>query len=628
MDLTTLQTASNYTVDNGVGTPISATVSGVGNSCVTLLLPVSIDTGTIYTVTILNMRDCKGNLAGTLTGQFVLGGNASPFQIVINEIYPDESPVIGSLPDGEFVELYNNGPNVVSLSGWTITDRRDTGTLPAFNLFPGEYVILCGSSSLTDYSAFGNAIAVSGMPGLNNDGDSLEIYDATGALMDLAYYDLSWYHDPNKEDGGWSMERIDPAYACTNGDNWRASVDVNGATPGALNSANGTFSDVEPPQVISANPTSRTTIRVFFNELMEFASLTNPANYNVDNGIGQATAVNVIGTQPFSVDLAFGALMDTNVVYCLSVSGVRDCPGNTILTPNSICFGIAAPVAQGDLILNEILFNPYTGGSDFVELYNKSDKIIDISQVYIGEIYPGTDSIFNGKQASVVPKIILPKSYIALTVDRDHQIITYLPLDPDAIYEMSSFPSYDDDEGECVIYTDSGEVLDRLQYFDDWSFPNLDDKNGVSLERLDFDRPTQDQANWHSAASTVLYATPGYKNSEILVPEEDGEVSLQPETFSPDQDGFDDILAINYHITTPGWNVRVTAFDNKGRPVRIIKDNTLIGTEPGTFTWDGTTDGLHKADVGVYVILFEAMNPNAGEKKTFKLGCVLASRLD
>ncbi|HEX2900960.1 MAG TPA: lamin tail domain-containing protein, partial [Bacteroidia bacterium] len=428
MDLAALQNVLNYYVDSmAAHFPLTATVSGAGYACVTLLLPESIDTGTVYTVTVTNILDCKGNLAGPLTGQFVLGGNANRYQIVFNEIYPDESPAIGTLPDGEFVELYNNGPNVVSLAGWTLTDRNDTGTLPAFNLFPGAYVILCGSSNVADFSAFGDAIAVSGMPGLNNAGDSLELYDATGQLIDLAYYDLSWYKDNDKEDGGWSMERVDPAYSCTNGDNWRASTNANGATAGFVNSQMGTFSDVEAPTVIGVQVTSRSTVRVFFSELMDASSLNVPANYVIDNGIGVATAVTVNGSLPFSVDLAFGALMDTNTVYCLSVANVEDCPGNPILTPNSVCFGIADAVVVGDLIINEILYNPYTGGSDFVELYNNSDKIIDISTVYIGEIYPETDSIFNGKQASSVPKIILPRSYVCLTADKNSQVMTYLP---------------------------------------------------------------------------------------------------------------------------------------------------------------------------------------------------------
>lgn len=629
MDTTTLVTLSNYAIDNGMGTPIAAVVSGIGMSCVTLTLPMNIDTGTVYTVTVSNMRDCKGNLAGPMTAQFVLGGNANRYQIVINEIYPDESPVIGTLPDAEFVELFNNGPNVVSLKDWTITDRRDTGTLPAYNLFPGGHVILCSSSNVGDFAAFGDAIAVSGMPGLNNDGDSLEIYDQSGQLMDFAYYDLGWYHNPDKEDGGWSMERVDPTFACANGDNWRASVDPNGATPGDTNSVMGVFQDTIRPTIVGVLTTSRSSIRIYYSELMDGSSLTVPAHYVLDGDIGVATSATLTpGALPFSVDVTFGALMDTNVVYCLSVTDVRDCPGNLIATPNSICFGIADDVAEGDLIINEILYNPYTGGSDYVELYNKSSKIVDISDVWIGEVYPGTDSIFNGKACSATPRILLPHSYVCLTADKAHQLITYLPIDPDAILEMSSFPSYDDDEGECVIYRDSATVLDRLQYLDDWAFPNLSDKNGVSLERLDFNRITQDEHNWHSAASTALYGTPGYKNSEILVPDSQAtEVWLQPETFSPDEDGFQDIIAINYHFQTPGWNVRVNAYDNKGRHVAVIQDNTLIGTDQGTFIWDGTTDGYHKADVGVYVILLEAMNPNAGEKKMFKLGCVLAGKL-
>ncbi len=620
--------ASNYAIDNGIGQPSTVTlVPGSGDACVELLLPMNIDTGTVYTVTITNMRDCKGNPAGPLTGQFVLGGNANRFQIVINEIMADESPVVGTLPETEYIELYNKGTSVVSIAGWKVTDHVSVGTVPAYNLFPGSYVILCPTGAVADFAGIAPAVGVPSFPSLNASGDSLEIKDALGNIMDLAYYDVTWYHDPNKEGDGWSMERVDPTFDCMNGDNWRASNDANGGTPGALNSVNATFNDNVPPTVYSAVATTNTTIHVVFSELMDPASLSNTANYSLDQGIGQPASVSVNGSLPFSVDLTFASAMDTNLIYCLSVTGVLDCPGNAIVAPNSTCLGIAARVALGDVIINEILFNPYTGGSDYVELYNNSDKIIDLAEINIGEIYEETDSIFNGKAASVGPKLLFPRSYACFTADKAHQLITYLPIDPVAIYELSSFPSYDDTEGKCVIYSDSGLVLDRLDYLDDWSFPNLDDKNGVSLERLDFNRATQDQDNWHSAASTALYGTPGYKNSQILVPEGDAEVWLQPSTFSPDQDGFEDILAINYHFLTPDWNVRVTVFDNKGRPVRLLKENTLVGTERGTFNWDGTTDGFHKADVGVYVILLEGVNPVSGDKKNFRLGCVLAAKL-
>ena len=627
MDLASMLNPANYSADNGLGVPISASLAGTGNACVALVFADTFSIGTIYTLTVNNVSDCKLNQAGNLTTTFVLGGNAAPFQIVINEIFPDETPIIANLPEAEYVELYNSGTSVVSLKDWTITDRRDTGTLPAYNLFPGAYIVLCGTSKVANFQSIGvTAIGVSGFPGLNNYKYSLEVYDAAGNLMDFAYYTFDWYHDDSKKDGGWSMERKDAYFTCANADNWAASIDPQGGTPGRLNSAIGTFMDGTPPEVVNVIVTSRTTITVTFSEQMDRASLLDKTNYTVDNGIGQATQVLVGSNYPYSVDLTFGALMDTNLIYCLHITDVMDCPLNTIQTPNEFCFGIPDPMVVGDLIINEILYNPYTGGSDYVELYNNSDKILDLSELYIGEIYPGTDSIFNSKRVSTAQKILLPRSYVCLTADREIQIATYAPIDPAAIFEMSSFPSYDDDEGICVIYKDSATVIDSLHYYDDWAFPNLDDKNGVSLERLDFNRRTQDEDNWHSAASTYNYGTPGYKNSEILVPEGDAEVWLQPETFSPDQDGFDDILAINYHFRTPDWNVRVGVYDNKGRLVRILKENTLVGTERGTWNWDGTTDGLHKADVGIYVILLEAVNPKSGETKSFKLACVLATR--
>ena len=49
------------------------------------------------------------------------------------------------------------------------------------------------------------------------------------------------------------------------------------------------------------------------------------------------------------------------------------------MKPQDIEIGLPDSVAKGDISFNEILFNPYSGGSDFVELYNKSAKILSIT---------------------------------------------------------------------------------------------------------------------------------------------------------------------------------------------------------------------------------------------------------
>ena len=83
-------------------------------------------------------------------------------------------------------------------------------------------------------------------------------------------------------------------------------------------------------------------------------------------------------------------------------------------------------------------------------------------------------------------------------------------------------PTLGDNEGNLFLYAaydstyiDSlgavqtlylAKVLDLFDYNEDFHSPLIDDKNGVSLERIDFDAATNDHNNWHSAATEVGYA--------------------------------------------------------------------------------------------------------------------------
>jgi len=630
MDLATLANVANYSIDNGQGNPSSATVLGTTGDCVLLGLSQPIDTGTVYTINFTNITDCSGNSVGLLSSTFVQGGGALPGQVVINEIMADPSPVVGLPEDIEFIEVYNNGSTVVDLTGWIFSDESTTNAVfPSYNLQPGGYLIVCDDSDVANFTAFGDVLGTPSFPGLTNAGELLQLLDANGTLINQVNYNSDMYGDEVKDDGGWTLELIDPNFPCDNPGNWRASEDPQGGTPGQVNSVLGTFTDLETPQLLDVTLLTTTSIQLNFNEILDPASVTDPGQYTISEGIGNPLLAIPVVDNPSAVELLIGSTFEENIVYCVTVTGVMDCPGNEIDgNNNTACFGIPVAPEVGDVVINEILFDPYTGGGDFVELYNTSNKVIDLSTMFIAEIDPETGLIDNEDQISGAQLLLLPQSYICLTADRTSQIENYQPLDPNAIFEMSSFPTYGND-GDCVIYIDTLEFLDRLTYTDDWHFPNLDDEDGVSLERHDFFRPTQEEDNWHSAASTVGYATPGYRNSQVLVADAGNEeVWLDFETFSPDQDGFEDVLPLNYLFPTSGWNTRINIFDNKGRLVRNLMDNTLLGTEGGTFTWDGTNDNGTKVDVGVYVILVESSNPNTGEVKNFKLGCVVAARFN
>lgn len=629
----------NYQVTN-FGPPTSATLLPPGNDCVQLVFGGTFTAGIAYEVVVDNVADCGlTSMASPVTETFGSGANADPNEIVINEVFADPTPPLAiGLPEDKFVELYNNSSRVLDLTDATLVDAAgNVGRFPddPTTINAGEYVILVSSSNLGQYSIYGREIVITSFPDPNVSGDELYLYDADGELLDAMFYDEDTYGDEDKADGGWTLERVDPSFSCANSGNWRASESSNGGTPGAVNSVAGTFNDPESPEVVNAKAVDAYTVHVTFSESLDSAQASNPANYTITPAGGVINLASLLSPGNTEVDLFLQDSLLPNVIYTVTVNNVQDCPLNTIAGNNEAEFGIPVAVDSGDIVLNELLFNPLTGGADYMEIYNQSHKIIDLSTLHIGEVNSADgDSVTNANEAAPECVLLLPQSYICLTKDKQFQLDTYDPIDPDAILEISDFPSYDDSEGEAIVYVPDypnvGDtlVLDRFYYLDDYQFPNLDDDDGVSLERLSFSAETQNPDNWHSAASTVNYGTPGYQNSELLDPNPgDGSVTVNPETFSPDQDGTDDVLSINYDFDEAGWNARVTVFDPHGRKVRRLRENFLLPTEAGNLTWDGIDDNGKKAPIGVYVILFEASNPNTGKVSVFKVGCVLAAKL-
>lgn len=310
-------------------------------------------------------------------------------------------------------------------------------------------------------------------------------------------------------------------------------------------------------------------------------------------------------------------------LFTLQWDSLADCEGN--LMQDSARFGKPVPVAAGDILVSELLANPFSGGSDFVEIYNASPHILDLSELRLGEGIPGTDSIVNSDPVAGRPTIFLPGQYLCLTRDVAIQQATYLPPGDAAFLEMAGFPSYDDGEGEVVLFTNSGLVLERFAYEDDFHYPDLRNEEGISLERISFRVPAKQPDNWHSAASTVRFATPGYANSQAD-PERaaaPAPVWLEPTVITPDGDGVDDVAAIRYQFNEPGNNARITILDRSGRLVRTIRQQELLGTTEGSFFWDGRSDDGQRLPIGPYVLLVETTNQNTGTRNLFRLVLVI-----
>ncbi|MGB3236020.1 MAG: gliding motility-associated C-terminal domain-containing protein, partial [Ferruginibacter sp.] len=153
----------------------------------------------------------------------------------------------------------------------------------------------------------------------------------------------------------------------------------------------------------------------------------------------------------------------------------------------------------------------------------------------------------------------------------------------------------------------------------------ISNEDGVALERIDYNAATQNQQNWHSAASSINYGTPTYKNSQYKADAAvQGEITVTPEIISPDNDGIDDFATINYSFSEPGYVANISIFDANGRPVRYLQHNALNGLK-GYYRWDGLGEKQQKLASGIYIIYTEVFNLQ-GKSRKFKNIIVVARR--
>jgi Lamin Tail Domain len=277
-----------------------------------------------------------------------------------------------------------------------------------------------------------------------------------------------------------------------------------------------------------------------------------------------------------------------------------------------------------DIIINEILFNPKPGGVDYVELYNRSSKTINLKQLSIAN--RNTENQLSSiTPISIADDFLLPGAFMVVTKDPDIVKSQYVVLDPNAFITLNAMPSFNDDNGDVVILNGDGKIIDELQYDAGWQFPLINDPEGVSLERIDYNAPTQSALNWHSAATSAGYGTPGYKNSQYMAADTmPGMITVSPDIFSPDNDGTDDFATINYDLPQPGYIANITIFDASGRPVRYLEQNALCGTK-GIFRWNGLGEKEQQLPIGIYIIFTQLFNLE-GKTTQFENTIVLARK--
>lgn len=380
--------------------------------------------------------------------------------------------------------------------------------------------------------------------------------------------------------------------------------------------------DVTAPALISATALTSTTLDVLFNEAVDLATSQAMANYVVNNSVGSPLTAIRDATNLALVHLTFASNFPLRTNLQLTVNGVRDLSANAI--SNATTTFTFFVVQQKDIVLNEILFNPTPTSTDYVELYNNTNFTIDLKNVKIANRNTA-GQVSSIKTLTTNSYFLAPQRFVVITEDSALVKANYIVQNLNAFIIVPTMPSFNDDKSSVLILNAQGDVVDELKYDEKWHFSLITNREGVALERIDYNAPTQSQENWHSAATSVGYGTPTYKNSQYRINDQlQGEITTTPEIVSPDNDGMDDFATVNYSFPQPGYVANITIFDAAGRVVRNLQRNALCGIR-GSFRWDGLGEKNQQIATGIYIIYTEVFNLD-GKKKRFKNTMVVARR--
>ena len=567
-------------------------------------------------ILISSLCDKTGNCSNNVEVRFTPVW-AEPGDVIISEIMADPAPAV-SLPEKEYLEIFNRTDFSFNLKNWKLASETSKSVMPETIIKPCEQMILCQLQDSSLFSKYGKVAGIKSFPALTDAGRLIILSDSFGNLIHGVDYSLLWYNDDLKKDGGWSLEMIDTRFPFFSDGNWTASVSQKGGTPGNTNSVNRPNPDLSFKGIVNAFPGDSSFLTVSFSE-------------PVKNLIESASDVRINGNEiqsAYSNDLLLrefiirpGTPFKRNKQYTLSIPGiVTDFAGNYADVRN-FAFGIPEKAVKGDIVFNEIMFNPLPGDADYIELYNCSDKIIDAAELLLASVNE-SGNCSSTNSISGTNRDILPWTYYVITTGKKSLLDRYFSSREENIFQVNQLPSMPDDKGHLILFNRQLEIIDEVSYNEKMHYSLLSGYEGISLEKVRPSVQSSDPKNWHSASEASGWGTPGMANSVYSpLPVKDDRVVFSSTKITPDNDGNEDLLVIDLNLKGNGNVVTINIYDETGRFVRKLTENLLAGTR-ATVTWDGTAGDGSIVNSGIYIILISVFD-DTGKTEKWKRVCAV-----
>lgn len=530
-------------------------------------------------------------------------GEAGWGEVVINEVMFDPDPPVKDFL-GEYVELYNRSSDTLNLEGWILISGSR------------EYVIGKAEDGSGEARVAPEGFFVVRGITLPNNGTMLVLRNSCGGLVHAATYRIPYGGPVWKEEGGWSLEAPDPHSICHTSTLWTWSTDPSGGSPGRPNTCDAWVPDLTAPEFFYAGFGEEGELNLYFSERIIVEPgwsdqlVIRPGNMFADTAFSASPLGHVV-TGRYSRDPA------TIAEFTVSMPAPADCSGN-LGRPVNVRAGSVIPPQPGSVVINEIMFDPREGHPWFIELLIRGPGFSDLSDLCLG---------LTGKEGT--PKKYVPLSawsriigtgdLVVVTRNLDHFLSAY-GLPPSGKWVgLEDLTGMSVSGGKIYLADRSGNTLDLAGYCGDLHLEVVDETQGVSLERIDPDGPGTAPSSWHSAASIAGYCTPGRPNSQsVRGPSPGSLLTAEPRVFSPDNDGYNDLLKISAGALERGTLLRLWVTSASGRTIRVLANNH-VGAPGTSYTWDGEDGDGYMVPEGFYVIHMKSYVSSTGKSQGAKV---------
>ena len=535
-------------------------------------------------------------------------------QVLISEIMFDPA---GSDYTREFVEIYNAGSQSVIMDGWTLSDGQGTDMIVSSDnsaiLAPGAFAVILDGDYTSGEPVYQSLIPDSalilsiqgttlGSNGLSNSkAETVTLANSEGRVVDSVQYTVG-------NVSGYSDERI---WLVPDSAIFADSRNLNG-TPGFPNSVSPRQQDLTVLWRSQNQPTLKPGEMVNLNVcVLNVGVHTFPETdilfYETDLNLSQR-----VSRQFYTEhvpELATGDSMSFQIQYWPSASGFFQVEAflNDPKDQNGLndrdSLGIRVRYPSHALVINELMIQPESSG-EWIELFNPGEVPVPLKEFSLSDASNKSAQIWNEEC------VINPGEYVVLF----QKETDLCGLEKEVC--VPDLPSLNNQSDTITLLDPTGYAIDKVSYQMTSSTSN------ISLERRNPDWGSSDADSWAPCASPTG-STPGAQNSVFFESRyEDVTLKIEPDPFSPDGDGLEDVAVVHYRLSDMQSRINLFIFDVAGRLVCHLRNGQFAPVQ-GQVLWDGCDDNGNPMNTGIYIVYLEDLEERTGRIRTQKETLVL-----